>query len=140
MLNHMKANNITATASHQHEGTTIKSRSRCQHIRRPLRIGVLEYPFVCSYDHMSISHMPICPYGPDRISHMPISHMPKTSAGYYTILTYYTYYIEYIYSIKGGHGLITLNPCWILTILTILTIHTYGNQSYAQPFSHRFLE
>ena len=36
-------------------------------IRRPLRIGVLEYRSVCSDDHMTICHMPICPYGPDRM-------------------------------------------------------------------------
>ena len=28
-------------------------------IRRPLRIGVLEYPSVCSDEHMAICHMPI---------------------------------------------------------------------------------
>ena len=33
--------------------------------------------------------------------------------------------------LKGGMVSSFLNPCWILTILTI---HTYGNQSYAQPY------
>ena len=104
------------------------------YIRRPLRIGVLEYPFVCSYDHMTISHMPICPYDQNHISHMPISHMPDDlKPPWDTILTilYLLTILTILYNIKGGHGLITLNPCWILTILTILTIHTYGNQSYA---------
>ena len=51
-------------------------------IRGPLWIGVLEYPYVCSDDHMTICHMPICPYGPDRMIICPFDRMIWTIWSY----------------------------------------------------------
>ena len=47
-------------------------------IRRPLRLGVLEYPSDCSDHHMTICHKNICPYGLDRIIICPSAHMVWT--------------------------------------------------------------
>lgn len=42
------------------------------------RLGVSEYPSVCSDGHMTICRMPICPCGPDRMITCPYAHMVRT--------------------------------------------------------------
>ena len=46
-------------------------------IRRPLRIGMLEYPSVRSYANITICHMLICPYGPDLMIICPYDRMMR---------------------------------------------------------------
>ena len=47
-------------------------------VRRPLEIGVKEYPAVDSDDHMTVCQMPICPCGPDPMIIYPSAHMVRT--------------------------------------------------------------